>query len=281
MTIPPADTEAAARQKPPLQNPPAPLGGFSADEFKARRQALRAACPDGVILLRGAAEDDLPHGAAVVYRQNASFYYFTGVETPGAFLVLLPENVPAAASLRGAAAEVRDILYLPPRDAAAEAWTGPKLGPGDEAATATGIDRCVAATGLVPATAAWVRRCATVYTLTPYGEHARGTREYAMMQRVAEQAPVVQFRDCSAAVARLRAVKSAAELDRLRAAIEVTAAGHRAARAALRGERACGSLRLRPRCTPRFEAAARSPPSRRSSALGSTPRRSTTIRTTR
>jgi len=46
MTIPPA-ADAAAESKPILLPPPAPLDGFSVDEFKARRRALRQALPTG------------------------------------------------------------------------------------------------------------------------------------------------------------------------------------------------------------------------------------------
>lgn len=235
MTIPPAAADVAAESKPILLPSPAPLDGFSADEFKARRQALRRAVPDGVILVRGATEDEVPHWAPLRYRQNASFFYLTGVDTPGAFLVLLPEGLLAGLGMRNVKADVREVLFLPPRDAAAELWTGPKLGPGEEAQKLTGIDLVADVAKLWPALSAWVRRDAVVQTLTPFGESARGTKAYAMMQRIADAAPAVQFRDCSVALAKLREVKSPAEVSRLRQAIAVTDAGQRAARQVIAG----------------------------------------------
>src|SRR5215213_2684223 len=116
MTIPPADT-APAEVKPTLLPPLPPLDGFAPGEFKSRRDALRAACPDGIVLFRGSTEDEVPHWAAVRYRQNSTFFYFTGVDTPGAFLVLLPDGLSATSGLKGVEAGVREVLFMPPRDA--------------------------------------------------------------------------------------------------------------------------------------------------------------------
>jgi Xaa-Pro aminopeptidase len=232
MTIPPADTPAS-EHKHALLPPPAPLGGFAAEAFKARRDALRAACPDGIVLLRGATEDEVVEGSAGVYRQNASFFYLTGVDTPSAFLVLLPESLPAPVGLRGAERDIKEVLFLPSRDANRELWTGPKLGPGEETQKLTGIASAVAAPRLMPALAMWVRRVPIVYTIAPYGERATESRAHGLMRQVAEHAPVVQFRDCAMAVAGLRVAKSADEIERLRSAVAISIEGQRAARQAI------------------------------------------------
>jgi hypothetical protein len=74
--------------KPTLLPPPAPLDGFAPDEFKRRRDALRAAIPQGIILIRGATEDEVPHGSALRYRQNSAFFYLTGVDLFRDFYVI-------------------------------------------------------------------------------------------------------------------------------------------------------------------------------------------------
>ncbi|HLK54929.1 MAG TPA: Xaa-Pro aminopeptidase [Chthonomonadaceae bacterium] len=208
--------------------PPKPLDGFAPEEFRARRDALRATCPDGIILLRGSTEDEVVK--PVNFRQNTAFWYLTGVETPGAFLVLLPEGISARAGNKDLAPEVREVLYLPARNATTETWTGPKLGPGEETQTATGIARVLEAGGLWGALQAWIGRNPIVYTLAPFGENARLTPAHALMQRLQNLAPIVQFRDLTLALARLRMVKSPAEQERLRQAIAITQEGQRAAR---------------------------------------------------
>lgn len=57
---------------------------FSADDFEKRRSKVMEQIGDGVAILQGA---NLPDGY-VKFRQDNNFYYLTGVETPGAVLIL-------------------------------------------------------------------------------------------------------------------------------------------------------------------------------------------------
>ena len=225
MTITAADISSAV---PHLLPPPAPLDGFAPEEFRARRNALRAACPDGIVVVRGTTDSEAAHASA--HRQNSPFYYLTGVSTPNAFLVLLPHGVSASLGLKGVPAETREILFLPTRNAATETWLGARLGPGEETEAATGIAKVVDAGRFWSALTAWLHHNALVYTFTPYGEQAKLTREYAFMQRVGDYAPVVQFRDIAKPLTALRMIKSTAEIARIEEAIAITGEGHRAAR---------------------------------------------------
>ncbi len=149
MTTPPvpvsgADSTAETASK--LLPPPVPLAGFAPEEFQARRNALRGACPDGIIFVRGATEDEVTKPGT--FQQNSAFFYLTGVETPGAFLVLLPKGLAASAGLRDTPTDVWELLFLPTRNPAVELWNGPRLGPGEETAKATGIQKVVDASGV-------------------------------------------------------------------------------------------------------------------------------------
>jgi Xaa-Pro aminopeptidase len=91
--------------------------------FAARREALMKRIDGAVAVLQGA-----PNPRAYVpFRQDNNFYYLTGVEVPGALLML-------DASLH------RSILFLPARDKNAEQWEGKSLFPGSEARNDTGLD---------------------------------------------------------------------------------------------------------------------------------------------
>lgn len=227
MTMGPADEASATPAF--LADAPQPLDGFSPEEFRDRRNRLRAAYPDSIILIRGCREDEF--SGTNTFRQNSSFFYLTGVETPGAYLALLPEWVPARTGLRETPIEVREILFLPTRNPTTETWTGPQLGPGSAAEKATGIQKVGDAGAFTMSAVGWIRRCPSVATVTPYGENAAMTRDYAMMEELKRLAPTVQFRDAGMALAGLRAVKSPSEVERIRTAIEITAEGQRAARA--------------------------------------------------
>jgi Xaa-Pro aminopeptidase len=181
-----------------------------------------------MVLLRGATEDEAT--GAVRFQQNSAFFYLTGVAAPGALLVLLPDSVPANAGQRDLDPQVREILFLPARNPTVETWSGPKLGPGTEAEALTGIAKVMEAGGLWGALTGWIRRCSLVSTPAPDGNNAPTTREYALMQEILRQAPVVQFRDCALPLARQRAIKSPAEIERILEAIAITTEGHHAAR---------------------------------------------------
>jgi Xaa-Pro aminopeptidase len=227
--LPPADT-TGANSSGKLLPPPPPLDEFTAEEFRSRRAALRMACRDGLVLVRGSTQDEVPVGLAARYRQNSWFYYLTGIRTPGALLVLLPDGLSASSGLRGVKPEVREILFLPARSAVAETWTGAELGPGEETEKLAGIERAMDVSRAWPAISLWLKRNPVIYTIAPYGDGARGTREYGLMQRVIDHAPIAQFRDASSELAKLRVVKSAVEVERLRQAIAATSAGQQAAR---------------------------------------------------
>ncbi|HLV79806.1 MAG TPA: aminopeptidase P N-terminal domain-containing protein [Chthonomonadaceae bacterium] len=229
MTLPPADS-AVPETRLHAADPTPPLDGFPPEEFQARREALRSACPEGMILIRGAAPEE---AVMAPYRQNSAFFYLTGVDTPGAFLVLLLEGVPASALQRDLPPTVREILFLPARSPLGETWTGPTIGPGEETERAAGIEKTLEAGSLWSALIGGLRRNPLLYTLTPYGEQAKLSRDYALMQRIADIAPIAQFRDVAPALARQRMVKSAAERERLCQAIAITGEGQRAARAAI------------------------------------------------
>ena len=227
MTVPSADPQAAA-PAPVLLTPPAPLLGLSAEEYRTRRQALRTLCPDGIIVLRGATEAEAVNPGR--YQQNSTFLYFTGVQTPGSFLVLLPPDVPAEAAIRGAGKEIREILYIPARNAGMEAWNGPQLGPGADTEAATGIQKTADASGLDMALMNLVRRCPHVYFEVPFGPGNGVSRTAAFIEHCRCQMPSMVVKDASDAIGRLRMVKSQAEIDRTVEAIKITQAGHRAAR---------------------------------------------------
>jgi Xaa-Pro aminopeptidase len=91
--------------------------------FAGRRAALMKRIEGGIAVLQGAPETR----AYERFRQGNDFYYLTGVETPGAMVLI-------------DAARNRSLLFLPPRNVQAEGWEGPKLSPGEAAREATGFD---------------------------------------------------------------------------------------------------------------------------------------------
>lgn len=93
-------------------------------EYRARREALRTKADAPIVLFGYTGHEDASEVA--VFFEEPNFYYLTGVEQPGAALLLIPDS-PAGTLENGA----HEVLYLPARDPGKEKWEGPEVGPDD------------------------------------------------------------------------------------------------------------------------------------------------------
>ncbi|HEV7843572.1 MAG TPA: aminopeptidase P N-terminal domain-containing protein, partial [Pyrinomonadaceae bacterium] len=128
-----AATEADFYDEPGVRLLNQPVG-----EYRSRRQKLISEIKDGVVVVLGNVEED--GGIEERYRQNNWMAYLTGVRTPGATLLLVPQGL---ASVGGA----REIVFIPPRNLRAERWTGIQLAPGEEAARTFSTERVLPTSG--------------------------------------------------------------------------------------------------------------------------------------
>jgi Xaa-Pro aminopeptidase len=85
--------------------------------FKKRRQELLKKLGNGIAVIPSAAECRRGYDSTHPFRQDASFYYLTGFNEPGAILVLDPNEE-----------NCKEILFLRPNDPAHELWNGPRVG---------------------------------------------------------------------------------------------------------------------------------------------------------
>ncbi len=216
--------------------------GFGADEnsyFAARRQALMDKIEGSAALLQGAA----PTRAYVPFRQSNDFYYLTGVEAPGAFLLL-------------DAVKRRSILFLLPRSRRLEQVEGLLLSAGDEARLATGVDEVMEASKLgdeleklkgtiknlyLPLqpeeTAATSRDKAQTYDAFQQSNpwDGRLSREKALESNLRKKlGETVSLQDLSPILDGMRRVKDAQEIQRLREAARIGSLGLKEAMRATR-----------------------------------------------
>ena len=192
--------------------------------LQARRQALIAKIKSGVAIIRGATElsndpPDSKYPQATSFRQDNDFFYLTGLETHDSWLIIT-----ATDSSRGEA-----HLFLPPRDPAVERWTGPKLGPGAEAAAATGVP--VANIHPADSVEAFLRRAARVQGRAGGVWFRRTEWDTApeFIRSLALETPRVNTQDLLPVLGALRLVKDDDEIRRLTRAVEISAEGHNAA----------------------------------------------------
>lgn len=197
--------------------------------FAARRAALIKRVEGSIAVLAGA---PAPR-AYVPFRQENSFYYLTGVETPGALLMI--DGV-----------HHRSILFLPERDREEERWEGPRLFAGDKARKATGIDEVAPVSrfgeelekrgklvnrlyvSLSPdETAAESRDRASEYESARREDPWDGRigRSAAFVKSLKGKLPAVAIEDLSLVLDDMRRVKDAEEIERLRKAGRIAASG--------------------------------------------------------
>ena len=94
------------------------LTGISAPEFARRRkQLMRLAGEDAILVLPAAPERVRSHDTHYPYRQDSDFWYLCGFPEPEAVLVLVPGRRHGEA-----------LLFCRERDAEREVWDGPRAG---------------------------------------------------------------------------------------------------------------------------------------------------------
>ncbi len=193
--------------------------------LEARREALFDLLEPGVALIRSAdPRDFFEHPQDSDFRQDNNFYYLTGLEEPNSWLVLFkPETGPGKA-----------VLYLPERNPMAESWTGPRIGPGEEAVRRTGIKEVRPVTEFEQEVMARLR---SGWALQEYRTlYLQMGQETAQTQELVELAleSTRTISDLGVLLGDLRVVKDSVELARLRRAIDITAEAQREAMKATR-----------------------------------------------
>ena len=99
------------------------------DEYaRRRRQLMRMAGPDAVVILAAAPERMRNADAAWPYRQDSDFHYLSGFPEPDAILALLPGRQHGEA-----------VLFCREREAERERWHGPSCGT-ERAVSDYGVD---------------------------------------------------------------------------------------------------------------------------------------------
>ncbi len=209
---------------PPPSDEVGRLANLPASEYGARRAALMERLKDGVIVLVGAREEDF--GEVGRFRQKNDFMYLSGVQTPGAFLMLVPaELTPDKAA--------REVVFIPARNPAQERWTGVQVGPGAEAATAFAVkevapsDSFEKRLGEIVTLPAFKSGRAKIYTVAAPRLTPQTTREHLFVESIKRLAPGVAIADASATIAEMRKVKSTAEVALLQRAVDITAEAQR------------------------------------------------------
>jgi Xaa-Pro aminopeptidase len=178
--------------------------------YQQRRARVLAELGDctAVIASQGA-----PSGITEDFRQDADFFWLTGINEPDAALVFAPKSPYR-----------KVILVLKPRDPEAERWTGPRDPVSPELLKKYGVDRVLRGSPDAALINAGLHHdCVTLIGPADLGKSDRNDDEWA--QRLASRfgLKVVHKRGL---LASLRAAHGPEELERMERAIAITALGH-------------------------------------------------------
>ena len=179
-------------------------------EYKERREQLRKSIEGSTLVLFGETDDGMGDTRDGFF-QESNFLYLTGWNEPGAILLMDLKN---------------DILLLPARNAKREIFMGRLAAPGDEGLAArSGFSTILAAESFETQLFKLLETSEKILTLE---SHPRTDKLKSMLA-------MRKVGDVTAAIAKLRAVKSKNELALLQRSIDVTLDAHRAAWKRMRG----------------------------------------------
>jgi len=196
--------------------------------YRRRRGRVQERLAVGDVAFMFGVTDARGYGDVGSFRQDPSFFYLTGVELPNAALLLEREH---------------EMLLLPARRPALEAWTGPKYGPGEEAAAALGFEvvadrdateviidaRRRPVPDLTDRIAGALSGGGALWVPLPGGAAGELTAVQKLAASLRERLASFCVRDLSPVLAELRLVKEAGEIALMRKAVAATAIALRAA----------------------------------------------------
>jgi Xaa-Pro aminopeptidase len=197
------------------------LLGQPAADYQARRRELMRRVKEAeprretIVVLRGDDDQDREDFEEGRFRQSNPFAHLTGVDIPGASLILLP-------------GQGRETLYLPPKpggSASSEASEAGALGFAEVKPTARFLGDLFSAIG--DPGRRMRRRMAggggsVVYLLTPDPRPEANGRDARFTRFLREGAPGTTFRDIAPILGELRKAKSPVEIALLQKAIDIT-----------------------------------------------------------
>ncbi|MFH2129705.1 MAG: aminopeptidase P family protein, partial [bacterium] len=190
-----------------LRTPPFP-GRFFAEN---RRELSASFDSDAVILLQSAdsmvRNSDMEHP----WRQDSSFFYFTGIDEPGCSLLILPN--------KGGTTE--EILFIPSVDPEKEKWNG-KMLTRDDAKQASGIEKVQHSETLMMTLFRSQKWRDMLYVeLNDFFPDQPLTRQHLLLADISRRLPGLQIRKLDPHSARLRHRKKPEEVANIRASLHI------------------------------------------------------------
>lgn len=161
------------------------------------------------------------------WRPDSRFRYLTGITSePGAAVLFDPANPDV---------KKRCILFLKPLNPEMEAWDGYRETISTQLKSQYGFDVVMRTTVLARMVTLAARQRKRLACLHPFSVYdGPVSADYALFKKIMERVPGCAIEDQSTLIGRLRAIKSAAEIELMQAAVGASGAGYEAAHEMIR-----------------------------------------------
>ena len=161
--------------------------------------------------------DELPLNADALhkFRQNSDLFWLSGIEQEDSMVILYPDNPDE---------KYREVLVLVRPNELKEKWDGKRLR-AEEARQISGIQTIVWLDTLDPLLQPWIHLADNIYLNTNENNRKANlvpVRDYRYAEELRKRYPLHQYLRAAKIMRELRPVKSAAEVDIIKKAIDIT-----------------------------------------------------------
>ena len=180
-----------------------------------RQRFVKEMKPDSIAIFVSNDEVSQNGDALYPFKQNSDLFWLTGIEQEDTMLILFPDNPEE---------KYREVLVLVRPNELMEKWIGKRLRV-QEAQHISGIKSVVWLDALDGLLQPWIHQADNIYLDTNENDR-RGnflqTRDYRYIEELKQRFPLHQYKRAAKIMTRLRALKSAAEVQVIQKAIDIT-----------------------------------------------------------
>lgn len=180
-----------------------------------RKRFIKEMKPNSIAIFVSNDEVSQNGDALYPFKQNSDLFWLTGIEQEDSMLILYPDNPEA---------KYREVLVLVRPNELMEKWIGKRLRV-KEAQQISGIKSIVWVDALDGLLQPWIHQADHIYLDTNENDRRTNllqTRDYRYIQELKQRFPLHHYERAAKIMTRLRAVKSAGEVQVIQQAIDIT-----------------------------------------------------------
>jgi Xaa-Pro aminopeptidase len=195
-----------------MKNLPLDAGLFTTN----RNRFIERMKPNSIAIF--VSNDEVPsNGDAIhTFKQNSDLYWLSGIAQEDSMVILFPDNPDP---------KYREVLVLVRPNELKEKWDGKRLRR-EEATAMSGIKTIVWLDTLEGLLQPWIHLADTIYLDTNENDRKASllrTRDYRFVEEMRSRYPLHQYERAAKLMKELRGIKTAAEIEVTKKAIEITA----------------------------------------------------------